>query len=73
MIALLDQLEIYIVEDMKYEEFSDAGLSENDDAMVSAGAEVRRQDWQTMLNLFITARRSLEVIIVQLAFIPFSH
>jgi hypothetical protein len=35
MIPLLDQLEIYIVEDLEHEEFSEAGPSETNHSMVS--------------------------------------
>jgi hypothetical protein len=52
MIPLMDQLEIYIVEDLEHEEFNEAGLSETDHAMVNPGAEAFRHDWQTMLNPF---------------------
>jgi hypothetical protein len=36
MISLLDLLEIYIMEDLKHEKFSEAGLSENNHSRVSA-------------------------------------
>jgi hypothetical protein len=52
MIPLLDQLEIYIVEDLEHEEFSEAGLSENNHSTASPSisqavgrlAAVKRKD-----------------------------
>jgi hypothetical protein len=64
MIPFIDQLGICIVEDLEHEEFDEAGLSETDHVMVSPGAEALRHDWQTMLNLFITTRKSIEVRII---------